>query len=261
MDDQKLPLTAHLAELRKRLFWILGAWLLATLAAWSFRDAIFGYLLRPATQALQTLGPDAGPLQAIAPTEILFTHIKCALLAGFFLSLPLTFWHVWAFVAPGLYPSEKRAALPFVAISTLLFVGGAAFGHTYVFPVIYRFFAGFSSEYVQAAWTMREVFGMNVQLLLAFGLGFELPVVIYFLALTGIAEPRALLRGTKYGVLVSFVVAAVVTPTPDIVTQLLLAGPLCLLYLVGVGAAYLFAPRRKAAEPAGGGALPTRSAS
>jgi sec-independent protein translocase protein TatC len=127
-----------------------------------------------------------------------------------------------------------------------------------VFPVVYRFFAGFSSDYVQAAWTMREVFSMNVQLLLAFGLGFELPVVIYFLALTGIAEPRALLRGTKYGVLVSFVVAAVVTPTPDIVTQLLLAGPLCLLYLVGVAAAYLLAPRRKAPEPAGS-ALATRS--
>jgi sec-independent protein translocase protein TatC len=258
LDDQKLPLTAHLAELRTRLFWILGAWLAATIAAWGFRDAIFGYLLRPATQALQTLGADAGPLQAIAPTEILFTHIKCALLAGFFLSLPLTFWHAWAFVAPGLYPREKRAALPFVAISTLLFVGGAAFGHIFVFPVIYRFFAGFSSDYVQAAWTMQEVFSMNVQLLLAFGLGFELPVVIYFLALTGIVAPRALLRGTKYGVLTSFVVAAVVTPTPDIVTQLLLAGPLCLLYLVGVGAAYLLVPRRKAAGAAAESALATR---
>jgi sec-independent protein translocase protein TatC len=127
--------------------------------------------------------------------------------------------------------------------------------------VIYRFFAGFSSDYVQAAWTMQEVFSMNVQLLLAFGLGFELPVVIYFLALTGIVEPRALLRGTKYGVLVSFVVAAVVTPTPDIVTQLLLAGPLCLLYLVGVAAAYLLTPRRKTAEADTASALATRSSS
>ena len=131
------------------------------------------------------------------------------LLAGFVISLPITFWHTWAFVAPGLYPNEKRTTLPFVLISTLLFVGGALFGHTFVFPIIYQFFASFSSSYVQAAWTMREVFSMNVQLILAFGVGFELPIVVYFLAAAGIAEPRALLRGTKYGVLVSFVVGAV----------------------------------------------------
>jgi sec-independent protein translocase protein TatC len=256
LDDTKLPLTAHLAELRKRLFWILGAWCAATIAAWSFRDEIFGYLLKPATQALGTLGADAGPLQAIAPTEILFTHIKCALLAGFVISLPVTLWHVWGFVAPGLYPNEKRTTLPFVLVSTLLFVGGAAFGHTFVFPIIYQFFAGFSSDYVQAAWTMREVFSMNVQLILAFGVGFELPVVVYFLAAAGIAEPKTLLRGTKYGVLVSFVVGAVLTPSPDIVSQLLLAGPLSVLYLLGVAAAFLFAPRRKrAGDEAAGKAL------
>ena len=173
----------------------------------------------------------------------------------------MTFWHLWGFIAPGLYPSEKRATLPFVLISTLLFVGGALFGHTFVFPIIYKFFASFSSDYVQAAWTMHEVFSMNVQLILAFGGGFELPVVVYFLAATGIVEPRTLLRGTKYGVLASFVAAAVLTPTPDVVTQLLLAGPLCALYLLGVAAAYLFAPRRKkGAEEGAAGALTTGSA-
>jgi sec-independent protein translocase protein TatC len=241
LDDTRLPLTAHLSELRARLFWIIGCWALASFASWEFRDPIFGYLLRPATAAL---GPEGAPLQAIAPTEIFFTHMKCALLAGFFFTLPITFWHVWSFVAPGLYPSEKRMTLPFVLLSTLLFVAGALFGHTYVFPLIYKFFASFSSDYVQAAWTMREVFALNVQLLLAFGVGFEIPVVVYFLAATGLVEPKTLLRGTKYGVLVSFVLAAVLTPTPDVVTQLLLAGPLCALYLVGVGAGYLFAPRR-----------------
>jgi sec-independent protein translocase protein TatC len=258
LDDTKLPLTVHLAELRTRLFWILGAWLAAAIAAWNFRDPIFGYLLQPATQAL---GPEGGPLQAIAPTEILFTHIKCALLAGFVASLPVTFWHLWGFIAPGLYPNEKRATLPFVLVSTVLFIGGALFGHTFVFPIIYKFFASFSSDYVQAAWTMREVFSMNVQLILAFGTGFELPVVVYFLAAAGIVEPKGLLRGTKYGVLVSFVVGAVLTPSPDIVSQLLLAGPLSVLYLLGVAAAYLFAPRRrKGTEPDAAGALTTGSA-
>jgi sec-independent protein translocase protein TatC len=241
LDETRLPLTAHLAELRMRLFWILGAWALASFASWEFRDPIFGYLLRPATAAL---GPEGAPLQAIAPTEIFFTHMKCALLAGFFFTLPVTFWHVWNFVAPGLYPSEKRMTLPFVLISTVLFISGALFGLTFVFPLIYKFFASFSSDYVQAAWTMHEVFALNVQLLLAFGAGFEIPVVVYFLAATGIVEPRTLLRGTKYGVLAAFVAAAVLTPTTDVVTQLLLAGPLCVLYLVGVAAGYLFAPRR-----------------
>jgi len=230
-----------------RLFWILGAWALASFASWEFRDPIFGYLLRPATAAL---GPEGAPLQAIAPTEIFFTHMKCALLAGFFFTLPVTFWHVWNFVAPGLYPSEKRMTLPFVLISTVLFISGALFGLTFVFPLIYKFFASFSSDYVQAAWTMHEVFALNVQLLLAFGAGFEIPVVVYFLAATGIVEPRTLLRGTKYGVLAAFVAAAVLTPTPDVVTQLLLAGPLCVLYLVGVAAGYLFAPRRSRDEAA-----------
>jgi sec-independent protein translocase protein TatC len=257
LDDTKLPLTAHLAELRTRLFYVLGVWAAATVAAWNFRDQIFGYLLRPATAAL---GSEGAPLQAIAPTEIFFTHMKCALLAGFVISLPVTFWHAWGFVAPGLYASEKRATLPFVLVSTLLFVGGALFGQTYVFPLIYKFFASFSSDYVVAAWTMREVFSMNVQLILAFGVGFELPVVIYFLAATGIVEPGVLLRGTKYGVLASFLIGAVLTPTPDIVGQLLLAGPLCVLYLVGVAAAYLLAPRRRKAR-AESSAVTTGSAS
>jgi sec-independent protein translocase protein TatC len=242
LDETKLPLTAHLAELRTRLFWVIGTWAVASMAAWEYRDTIFGYLLRPATIAL---GPEGGTLQALAPTEIFITHIKCAALAGFFLSLPMTFWHAWAFVAPGLYPSEKRTALPFVIASTLLFLGGAAFGHTFVFGLIYQFFAGFSSDYVRAAWTMQEVFSMSVNLLLAFGLGFELPILIYFLAAAGLVEPRALLRGAKYGLLGSFIAGAILTP-PDVVSQVFLATPLFVLYLLGVGAAYLFAPRRKA---------------
>jgi sec-independent protein translocase protein TatC len=107
LDDTRLPLTAHLAELRTRLFWMIGCFALASFASWEFRDPIFGYLLRPATAAL---GPEGAPLQAIAPTEIFFTYLESALLAGFVLALPVIFWQIWAFVAPGLYPAEKRRA-------------------------------------------------------------------------------------------------------------------------------------------------------
>jgi sec-independent protein translocase protein TatC len=245
-DDTPLPLTAHLSELRSRLFKILIAWAAGFAVSWSFAEPIFAKLLEPAIQAL---GADGGRLQAIAPTEIFFTYLKCALLAGFVLALPVFFWQLWAFVAPGLYPAEKRAAVPFVIVSTLLFGGGAIFGYTVVFPLIFRFFAEFSSAFVESAWTMREVFGLTTRLFLAFGVGFELPVVVFFLSVAGIVTPGQLLRGAKYAVLGAFVLGAVLTP-PDVVSQILLAGPLVALYFLGVAVAWVFTPRRAEASEA-----------
>jgi len=250
LKDQPLPLTAHLAELRSRVFRIVLAWLAGSVAAWNWSEEIFRVLLAPATQALG----EGAKLQAIAPTEIFFTYLQCALLAGFILALPVFFWQAWAFVAPGLYPKEKKVALPFVVVSTALFLSGCWFGHTVVFPVIFTFFAGFSSSFVEAAWTMREVFGFSTRMLLGFGTGFELPVIVFFLAFAGIVEPRRMLAGTKYFVLVAFIVGGVLTP-PDPLSQSLLAGPLILLYLLGVGAAYLFVPKREPAADAS--TLPT----
>jgi sec-independent protein translocase protein TatC len=250
VKDQPLPLTTHLRELRSRVLRILIAWIAGSAAAWRWREEIFGRLLAPATNALG----EHAKLQAIAPTEIFFTYLQCALLAGFVLALPVFFWQTWAFVAPGLYPQEKRVALPFVLVSTALFLCGGWFGHSVVFPVIFTFFASFSSSFVEAAWTMREVFSFSARMLLAFGVGFELPVLVFFLALSGIVEPRRMLANTKYFVLIAFIVGGVLTP-PDPLSQSLLAGPLILLYLLGVGAAYLFVPKR-VPEPAAS-SLPT----
>ncbi len=248
MDDTRLPLTEHLAELRKRLLRAIVAIVIGAAACWAFREQTFAFLLRP---ALDALAPDGGRLQALAPGEIFFTYIKCSLLVGFVIALPVVFYEAWAFVAPGLYASEKKLAFPFVLVSTLLFVGGAAFGYYVVFPLMFTFFAAFENQYVEAAWTMREVFSFTVQMFLAFGVAFELPVAVFFLALAGIVDSRQLLRGFKYAVLGAFVISAVLTPTPDVVTQTLLAGPLILLYLLGVGAAWLFTRKRtaEAAEP------------
>jgi sec-independent protein translocase protein TatC len=243
MDDKALPLTDHLSELRSRVGKILLAWAIATGLAWTYSEDLFRVLLAPAIAAL---GPDGGRLQAISPAEIFFTYLKVALLAGFVLTVPVFFWQIWAFVAPGLYPSEKRVALPFVLVASTLFVAGAVFAHQLVFPTVFSFFASFESDFVDPAWTMREVFSMTTQLVLAFGLCFEMPVLVFFLALSGVVTPRQLFGWTKYAVLVSFVVAAVLTPTPDAVTQTLLAGPLVVLYLLGVGVAWLFARKRDA---------------
>jgi sec-independent protein translocase protein TatC len=246
VDEARLPLVEHLAELRRRISWILVAWLVGAVVSWQFHTEIFGTLLRPAIAAL---APDGGTLQAIAPTEIFFTYLKCALLAGFVGTLPVFFWQIWAFVSPGLYASEKKLVLPFVIASTLLFLAGASFGYFVVFPVMFEFFTGFEAEYVRSAWTMREVFGFTTRMFLAFGVAFELPILVLFLSLAGILSAGQLLRGTPYAILAIFVAAAILTPSPDWVSQVLLGVPMVGLYLLGVGVAWLFG-RRKRAEAA-----------
>lgn len=240
MDETPLPLSDHLAELRSRLVRALLAWLLGSALAWNFSEQIFSLLMEPAVAALG----EGRSLQAIAPTEIFFTYLKSALLAGFIFALPVIFWQLWAFVSPGLYSSEKNAALPFVVVSTLLFICGAWFGYSQVFPLMFRFFTGFDSDFVQSAWTMREVFALTTRLFLAFGVSFEMPVLVFFLSVTGIVDPMTLLRGTPYAVLGVFVLAALLTP-PDWVSQIFLGVPMIALYLLGVGVALIFGRRRK----------------
>jgi sec-independent protein translocase protein TatC len=241
MDDARLPLTEHLAELRRRIVRALLFWAAGMGIAWWFREEIFRELLRPAVAALAEEG---GHLQAIAPGEIFFTYLKGAALGGFVLALPAVLWQAWAFIAPGLYPGEKKMAVPFVVISTLLFVTGALFGHQFVFPPMFTFLGGFESEFVRAAWSMREVWSMTTSMFLAFGVAFELPVVVFFLAVAGILNVKQLLRYFPYAILVNFVIGAVLTPSPDWVSQSMLAVPMCVLYLLGVLVAYLFGGKR-----------------
>jgi sec-independent protein translocase protein TatC len=241
MEDDRLPLTAHLAELRNRLVKSIAAWLALSIAAWTYKERIFEQLLAPAVRAL---ADGKGTLQAIAPGEIFFTYVKGSLLAGFVLALPVVLWQAWSFVAPGLYPNEKRLAVPFVVVSTLLFVSGALFGHQLVFPIMFAFLSEFESDFVQAAWSMREVFSMTTTMFLAFGASFEMPVVVFFLASAGILSVKQLLKSFPYAVLACFVLGAVLTPSTDWVSQTLLAVPMSVLYLLGVLAAWLFGGSR-----------------
>jgi sec-independent protein translocase protein TatC len=241
MDDARIPITDHLAELRTRIVRILLAWIVGSAFAWKYSEQIFGFLIHPAIAAL---GGGEGSLQAIAPTEIFFTYLKSAVLAGFVFALPVIFWQIWAFIAPGLYDRERSAIVPFVLVSTLLFGGGATFGYSQVFPLMFSFFTGFDSEFVKSAWTMREVFALTTRLFLAFGVAFELPVFVFFLSVAGIVDAPTLFRGTPYAILAVFVTAAILTP-PDWVSQIFLAIPMVGLYLLGVGVAYLFGGARK----------------
>jgi len=245
VDDRPLPITDHLTELRNRIAWIVGAMAVGTALSFSFAEEIFGFLLAPATNAL---GANNSRLQAIAPTEIFFTYIKCAILSGFVLTLPVTFWQLWSFIAPGLYDNERRAIFPFVFFSTGLFAGGAIFGYSVVFPIVFEFFNSWDNEWVVSAWTMKEVFSLTTRLFLAFGIAFELPLFVFFLSITGIVSAKQLFAGTPYAVVAMFILGALLTP-PDIVSQVFLAGPMIVLYLVGVAVAWFFEPKsRKSSE-------------
>ena len=245
MIDDPAPITDHLAELRRRIFRILLAVTVLSIVSFSYAEEIFLFLVEPVVQSAEGTGTT---LQAISPTETFFTYLKCALLAGFVLSLPVTFWQVWAFIAPGLYESERRAVVPFVFISSLLFVSGAVFGYTQVFPLVFDFLSGFDdSPLIQQNWTMSAVFSTTSRLFLAFGTAFELPVVVFFLAITGLVSTRKLISGTPYALLAIFVVAAILTP-PDPMSQVLLALPMFVLYILGVGVSWIFDPARKRKE-------------
>jgi len=240
MDDTPKPVVEHLDELRRRLFWIVACWgLLTGLAALAVED-VFEILMGPAVDAVRARGRT---LIAIAPAELFMTYIKTALLAGFLASMPVILYQGWMFVAPGLYPKERRFALPFVLGASLLFAIGCAFGYFLAFPKVFDFFLGLESPFIETSWTTQTVFGFMSRLYLAFGLAFELPVVLVLLAVARVITPAALARGRKYAVLAMFVVAAIITP-PDAVSQVMLAIPLCLLYELSVWFAYALAGRR-----------------
>lgn len=235
MKDERIPLVEHLAELRRRLFWVIITWIVLSCVSWGLREEIFGFLAQPAIDAL---AQGHSQLQAITPGEIFFTYFKCSLLAGFIFATPMVFWHLWCFVAPGLYSSEKKVIVSFVLASTVLFVGGGVFAYYFVFPEVFKFFVSFDSEFVKSVWTMAQIFGFTSQMFLAFGAAFELPVIVIALSMAGVVSPQQLWKGTPYAAVIAFIIGAVLTPN-DGITQFLLAVPLLVLYLAAVGLSFL----------------------
>jgi sec-independent protein translocase protein TatC len=159
---------------------------------------------------------------------------------GLLLASPVIFYQIWRFVAPGLYSHEKRVILPFTVISTVFFLSGAAFGYFLVFPPAFRFLVGYNTEFLASMPAVGEYFSLAIRLLIAFGVIFEMPVLMVFLAKAGLVSVSFLNRHRKYAILINFVIAAVLTPTPDVVNQLMMAGPLLVLYEISVVAVWLF---------------------
>lgn len=261
MDELKMPLTAHLEELRWRLIKALIGIGVAFTLCYQYADLLFAFLTLPLTDI--TLAANPGHSLSLIGTgvvEAFFTKLKVALIAGVFLSSPVTFYQLWRFVAPGLYPHEKRYALPFVFFASFFFVAGAAFCYQLVLPVGYRFFLDqYSSIGVRPELRVSEYLSFTSRLLLAFGVTFELPVVTFFLARAGVLTHRHMLAYLRYTILLIFIVAAVLTPGPDVASQLLMAAPLLALYIVSIGVAFVFARRQPAPETEPGVTTPAGS--
>ena len=241
-DDKKQPFLSHLEELRKRLITCAIAVGIGFVISYIFSERLFRILISP----LMRVMPEEDRLIFTNLPEMFLTYLKTALVTGILFVAPVIFYQLWMFIAPGLYQNEKRFVVPFVVFSTILFVGGALFGYFIVFPFGFKFFLGFANEYIQALPSVKQYFSFSIKLLFAFGIVFELPVVIFFLSKMGLVTPEFLKKKRKYALLLTFVMAAILTP-PDVITQLMMAGPLILLYEIGIIIARI-ARRRKAAK-------------
>lgn len=230
LDETEAPLLEHLIELRTRLFRAVIALIVCFAVCLPLADRIFGYLVRPLTMAF----PEGqGRLVYTKLYEAFFVEIKVAIFAAFFLSFPIIANQLWAFVAPGLYAKEKKAFLPFLFASPILFIAGASLAYFIVMPTAFKWFLGFQGMtgglQQEALPAMGEYLGLVMQFILAFGISFQLPVLLLLLNRAGIVSREQMKKARRYLIVAIFAVAAIITP-PDIVSQLMLAAPLILLF-------------------------------
>ncbi len=275
MDEKKLPFVEHLRELRVRLRNAVIALMIGWVVAFAFSDTLYAFLARPLVRAFAERGITSAQLNFASLTEPFWTYFELSLWAGIFLASPVIFHQIWKFVAPGLYEKEKRIAIPFAVCSALFFIGGALFCYFLVLPAAFRFFLSYSSENLGR---MRAIFGfvdfnaaggtlglqpqlfmsqyldLTTKFLLGFGIVFEMPLLIFFLSYAGLVTHKSLWKFNKYAVVISFIVGAILTPGPDIVSQLMMATPMIVLYNLSIIVAFWVTRRRQrrlAAEMAG----------
>ena len=240
--DDKMPFLEHLGELRTRIVRALIALVIGTAIALPFSEKIVDFLARPVTK----LGYK---LVFTAPAEAFWVQMKVGLIVGLFIASPGILWQVWAFIAPGLHAHEKKYAAPFVLVGSLMFILGGAFSLFVVTPYAIAFLLSYARETLTPMITLENHIDFLLKFTLAFGAVFELPLAITLLARMGIVSAKMLAKNRKYAILGAFIVGAVLTPTPDAFNQTLMAGPLVILYEVGIISARIFG-RRSAPEPA-----------
>lgn len=230
----------HLEELRRRLLVCLVAIGVAFVICYGFSGPILKFLLEPLKENIF----GSGDIVYIALTEPFLIYMKAAFFASIFLASPVVFQQLWAFVSPGLHPHERRWAWPFLVGGPILFVSGAAFAYYFLLPMTARFLVRMGEGF-RAAITLRSAFSFEFYFLVGMGVVFQLPIAIVVFTRIGLVTPRFLLRNFRWAVLIIFLLAAILTPTPDMVTQTVFAAPMVVLYLVGVVLAFLVTPRRR----------------
>lgn len=241
-DAARMSFLEHLDELRRRLMIAAGAIATGMALSFFFIQRIVDFVMQP----LNALLPQGSTFISYEMTEGFMLYMKIAALTGLMIASPVVLLQLWLFVAPGLYSHEKKFAIPFVMLGTFFFLLGAAFSHYFVFPFAFGFFANFfgTDSYIRFMPSIGPLFGAYVKMLLAMGFVFQLPTIIFFLARMGMVTARWLIRQTKYAILIIFVVAAIITPGPDVVSQTLVAAPMILLYGVSIGIAWLFQKKK-----------------
>jgi sec-independent protein translocase protein TatC len=241
--DDKMPFMEHLGELRVRIVRTLIGVLVGLVVAFPLSQYLVDWLARPIKATGNTL-------VFLAVTEAFWVQMKVAVIAAIFIASPVVLWQVWAFVSPGLHKHEKKYAVPFVVIGSVLFLGGGAFALKIIVPYAVTFLLGYSRPGLQPMISIGSYVDFVLKFTLAFGAVFELPLAITLAARMGFVTPKVLARNRKYAILGAFILSAVLTPTPDAFNQALMAGPLIILYEIGIISARIFARRAKTPAPA-----------
>ncbi len=236
-----MSLLQHLEELRKRILWSLLSIVAAAIPCWVFREQMVAFLQKPVLDKL----PPGEQLVFLGVPDVLFLYLKVVGLAALFLAAPFVLFQIWLFVSPALYRRERLYVLPFLVFGSLFFLGGGAFAYYVAFPQAVDFLLGMSTQF-KAVPEAQRYFGFLLTVILGMALMFELPVMIVLLSALGVVTPGFLLRKFRWAVVLIFTAAAIVTPTPDILNLCLFAVPALVLYLLGIGVAWLVSPRRKA---------------
>jgi sec-independent protein translocase protein TatC len=236
----KMSFLEHLDELRKRLILCVIALVVGCVISFVFIGQIFNFVIGP----LKAMLSHGGTFIATEPAEIFMLYLKVGALTGLCVAMPFMLWQLWLFVAPGLYSHEKKFAIPFVLFSSIFFFAGAFFSHYIAFPYTWRFFLSFESDLVHFLPKLGPTFALYVKMLLGFGAIFQMPVLVLALSRMGVLSAGFLVRNTKYAVLTIFILGAVLSPGGDIPSQLMMAGPMLVLYAVSIGVAWVFGKPR-----------------
>jgi sec-independent protein translocase protein TatC len=235
----KMSFLEHLDELRTRLIKIIYGLIVGCVIAYIFIQRIFDFFMRPLAQV------SGGHMQYTQGSEPFMLWMKIGFLAGIFIASPWILWQVWKFIAPGLYAHEKKFAIPFVVLSTVCFISGAAFCYYVAFPWTWKFFNSFSTDYMVFTPKVDEAFSLYAKMLLGFGLMFQMPTVVFFLARMGVVTGGFLLKYFKYALLIITIIAAVVSPGTDAMSTIIYAVPMLALYVVSIAIAYVFQKRKR----------------